>query len=291
MAAAAQQAKAKAGAGTGEFRVTTAPGIDLFARFERPETPKGTVLVVHGVGEHSGRYGNLQKTLVNEGWSWYGFDLRGHGQSTGRRVHIDRWDDYVNDLQRVYDEVRSHAGEGKVFVYGHSMGALITATWAAFRRPTVWGTVLSAIPLVPTLEVPKAKVTAAKILSRVVPTLALANEVNPAHLSRDASVGKAYLLDPLVERKATVRWGAEILGAIAAMNARSAELEIPSLIVHGDKDPIAASVGSIELHKKAAAKDKTVHLYPGALHEVHNELDPERKKLFADVLAWLEARR
>lgn len=276
--------------GAGDFRLTTAPGIDLFVRYNRPPDPRGTVLVVHGVGEHSGRYGHLEQALVSKGWAYYGYDHRGHGQSTGRRVHIDRWEDYTSDLQRVYDEVRSHAGEGKVFVYGHSMGALITATWGAFRRPTVWGLVLSAIPLLPVLPVPKAKIVAAKVLSRVVPTLALANEVDPAALSHDPAVGPAYMRDPLVERKATVRWGAEILRAIDEMNARAAELELPVLLVHGSNDAIASSKGSAHLLEMAVSADKASKVYAGMFHEVHNELAPDREKLFADLMAWLDAR-
>jgi len=280
-----------ASAGRGDFKVHTADGIDLFVRWNRPANSKGTVLVVHGVGEHAGRWANLEKALVDAGWSYYGYDHRGHGRSTGRRVHIDSWDNYLDDLNQVYTEVSAHAGQGKVFVYGHSMGALIVSTWAAFRRPTVWGVILSAIPYRLAVKVPAVKIAAAKILSGVVPTLALANEVDPAVLSHDEAVGKAYRLDPLVETKATVRWGASFLKAIDAINARAGEMQTPFLIVHGTGDVIADSKGSEEFAAKAVSADKTVKLYPGAFHEVHNEPPAERNKLFADVLGWLDARK
>src|SRR5579859_1372643 len=128
----------------GDRMVTVSPGIDLFLRWSRPEaSPKATVLVVHGVGEHGGRYANVEDALTRSGYSFYVYDHRGHGRSTGRRVYMDRFADYVDDLSRMFEEVKVAAGGGKVFVYGHSMGALIVATWAAFRRPAAWGVVLS----------------------------------------------------------------------------------------------------------------------------------------------------
>src|SRR4051812_46528800 len=277
------------GPGSGDFRLTTAPGIDLFVRWHRPANPKGTVLVVHGVGEHGGRWTNLEEALVAANWSFYTFDHRGHGRSTGRRVHVDRFDDYLNDLTRVYDEVRAHAGEGKVFVYGHSMGGMITALWAALRRPTVWGVIIAAPPFKLAVQVPKVKIAAAKILSKIVPTLALGNEVDPALLSHDPAVGKAYKLDPLVETKATVRWGDEFLKAQEIVKTRGGEIEVPFLVVHGTADALADYRGVEDFVTKAVSPDKTVKLYEGMFHELHNELAPDRAKLFADVIGWLNA--
>lgn len=280
-----------AGPGTADFRITTAPGIDLFVRYRRPANPKGTVLVVHGVGEHAGRWANLEHALVEGGWSYYGYDHRGHGQSTGRRVHIDRFSNYLDDLQRVYDEVRAHAGEGKVFVYGHSMGAMVVALWAALRRPTVWGVILAAAPFRLAVKVPKVKIAAAKILSKIVPTLVLANEVDPAILSHDPAVGKAYRLDPLVETKATVRWGDEFLKAQVEIKTRGAEIEVPVLLLHGTGDALADYRGTEDFVTAAISSDKTVKIYDGLFHELHNEPAADRNRVFGDVLAWLEARR
>lgn len=287
MATAAEAAEAR----QGERIVTTAPGIDLHLRWVRPRgTPKGTVLLAHGVGEHAGRYGNLEAALTAGGWAFYAYDHRGHGRSTGRRVHVDAFDDYLDDLQKVYEEVRSLAGEGKVFVYGHSMGGLIVTSWAALRRPTVWGIVASAPAIRLAVKVPYAKILAARALSRVTPRLALANEVDPAALSRDPAVGRSYMMDPLVERKATVRWGAEFLDAVDRIQRRAHELETPCLLLHGEADVITASSGSADLHKLASSADKTLKLYPGFFHELHNEPEPDRKRVFGDVLAWLDAR-
>ena len=275
----------------GEKTVQGVGGVDLHLRWVKPDAPKGTVLLVHGVGEHGGRYLNLERALTEAGWSFYVYDHRGHGKSGGLRVHVDKFDDYVDDLAKVYEEVKAHAGQGKVFVYGHSMGALIVALWAGLRRPTVWGVILSAPPFEPALKVPKAKIIGAKVLTNVLPKLALANEVDPNALSRDTAVGRAYVMDTLVQRKATVRWGAEILAAIDRMNARAAEMQAPMLIVHGGSDAIAAANGSKAFVEKAASADKTLKVYEGHFHELHNELQADRTKVFADVLAWLDARK
>lgn len=273
-----------------EKRVVAADGVELHLRWTFAPRPKGTVLVVHGIGEHGGRYWNVEDALLPAGWSVFTYDHRGHGRSTGRRTHVNRFDDYADDLQRVYDEVQSIAGKGKVFLWGHSMGALIITVWAGLRRPAVWGAILVAPPFRIAVPVPKAKIVAAKILSNIVPALALANEVDPGLLSRDPAVGKAYALDPLVQRKATVRWGAEFLAAVDRVNARAQEVQVPYLLLHGTGDQITSAEGSKEFHDKTASSDKALKLYEGYYHELHNEPEAERAKVFADVLAWLDAR-
>lgn len=273
-----------------EKQLTMADGVTLHMRWTMAASPKGTVLVVHGVGEHGGRYKNVEDALLPAGWNVFTYDHRGHGRSTGRRTHVDRFDVYADDLQRVFDEVQSLAGKGKIFVWGHSMGGLITTVWAGLRRPAVWGAILVAPPYRIAVPVPKAKILAAKVLSNLVPTLSLANEVDPSWLARDPAVGRAYVTDALVERKATVRWGAEFLAAIDRVNARASEVQVPYLLLHGTGDKITASDGSKEFHAKTASSDKTLTLYDGYFHELHNEPEGERAKVFADVLAWLEKR-
>ena len=273
-----------------ETRVQAGPGVELALRWSIAPKAKGAILLVHGVGEHGGRYAGLEKTLVDAGWSFFVYDHRGHGQSTGRRGHVNAFDDYVDDLQKVFEETQAIAGKGKVFVYGHSMGGLIAATWAALRRPTVWGVILSAPAFRIAVQVPAAKILAAKVLSRVVPTLALANEVDPAVLCRDPAVCKAYAVDPLVERKATVRWGAEFLAAVARINLRASEMQAPYLLLHGTADRITSHEGSKAFHAKTASADKTLKLYDGYFHELHNEPEPDRKRFVGDLTSWLNAR-
>lgn len=273
-----------------EKQVIAADGVFLHLRWTLAPNAKGTVLVVHGIGEHGGRYKNVEEALLPAGWNVFTYDHRGHGRSTGRRTHVDRFDDYADDLQRVFDEVQSLAGKGKIFVWGHSMGGLITTVWAGLRRPAVWGAILVAPPYRIAVPVPKVKILAAKLLSNVVPTLALANEVDPSLLSRDPSVGKAYATDALVERKATVRWGAEFLAAVDRVNARASEVQVPYLLLHGTADKITSSEGSREFHAKTASSDKTLSIYEGYFHEMHNEPEGERAKVFAEVVAWLDKR-
>lgn len=273
-----------------EKQIAMADGTTLHLRWTVAPNAKGTVLVVHGIGEHGGRYKNVEDALVPAGWNVFTYDHRGHGRSTGRRTHVDRFDVYADDLQRVFDDVQSLAGKGKIFVWGHSMGGLITTIWAGLRRPAVWGAILVAPPYRIAVPVPKAKILAAKILSNIVPTLALANEVDPSWLARDPAVGRAYATDALVERKATVRWGAEFLAAIDRVNARASEVQVPYLLLHGTGDKITSSEGSKAFHAKTASSDKTLTIYDGFFHELHNEPEGERARVFADVIAWLDKR-
>jgi alpha-beta hydrolase superfamily lysophospholipase len=241
--------------------------------------------VVHGYGEHGGRYGFLVDDVVPRGYAVFTFDLRGHGRSPGRRGHINRFADYLTDTRAFLTHVRRACPDTPVVLLGHSMGGLIAAALAEEGDDGLAGVVLSSPFLAMRLAVPALQVKAARLLSRVTPTLRMNNPLRAEQLSHDAAVVAATNADPLNHRRTTARWGAEILRAQPAVMAAAGRLRLPLLLLYADDDPIADPRAAEELFERASSADKVKHCYAGYYHEIFNEVG--RAAVFEDLAAWL----
>ena len=242
--------------------------------------PWATVLMVHGIGEHSGRYERTGRLLAEAGLDVHAFDIRGHGLSGGRRVYVRRWEDFLDDLEVRLRAVRE---PGRPLVlFGHSMGALIALTYACSDRPAPDLLVLSAPPL--GAAVPVWQRSLAPILSRLAPTLVLANPISGDQLSRDPAVGTAYFADPLVQPRSTARLGAELLKAMKRGRAGLGRLNVPTLVIHGGADTLVPTRVSEPL---AAIPGVERRVLPGLRHETLNE--PEGPQVVAAIVEWLRA--
>ncbi|MDX1392947.1 MAG: alpha/beta hydrolase [Gemmatimonadota bacterium] len=262
------------------------------------ETPRATVLILHGVCEHGGRYSRLAGSLTRVGLRVIAPDLRGHGRSVGRRCHVDRWSEYPADVDGVAAARCADARE-PLFVFGHSMGALIAielamrATSSAAPgvrgvggRP-VTGWILSGAGIEPTGIAKPWLVAIAKLLSGIAPRVTLDLGIGAEALSHDPGVIEAYRSDPLVENRATVRWGTEALAALDRIRAGAAGIDAPVLILHGGADPLSKPEGSRWL-AEAIGEGATLRIYDGALHEPHN--DPAFADAATDIVAWVDER-
>jgi alpha-beta hydrolase superfamily lysophospholipase len=249
-----------------------------------PERARASVLVVHGFGEHSGRYEHVGQWLAERGFAVHAYDHRGHGRSAGRRCHVDRFDEYLDDLAVVLEQVRADAPETPLFLIGHSMGGLVVATFARERSPSVCGVVLSGAAL----AVPEgnSRIRIARLIRAVLPRLRLSAGLDLAGLSTDPRVLAAYLADPLVERKMTASLAVELLGAVARTGPGGADVALPLLVLHGGDDSICASEGSERF--AAAARTARLIRYRGLRHEIFNE--PSFRDVLADVASFFEER-
>lgn len=264
-------------------------GVDLFVQTWEPVGAiRGVVAVVHGISEHSGRYGYLVERLTKHGFAVAAFDNRGHGRSRGVHGHIDSWADYREDVRAFIRYVSAHFMRIPLFLYGHSLGALIVSDYVLFYPQGLDGVILSGHPLQPTGAAKPYLVLIARILSRYKPLMALPLGVADDALSRDPAVVKAFGSDPLVHRKVTARWGVETLGAIDRVRARAGEIQLPLLVLHGGADRVNSAKGSEELFKLVSSTDKQLRIYPGGFHEPHNDLD--RETVMSDVIGWLDER-
>jgi acylglycerol lipase len=249
-----------------------------------PERARASVLVVHGFAEHSGRYEHVGQWLAQRGFAVHAYDQRGHGRSAGRRCHVTRFDEYLDDLAVVLNQVRGDAPLDPLFLVGHSMGGLVVAMFARERSPQVSGVVLSGAAL----AVPEgsSRIRIARVLRAVVPRLRLSAGLDLAGLCTDSSVVEAYLADPLVERYMTASLAAELLSAVERTGPRGADVSLPLLALHGGNDPICAPEGS-ERFAAAALAGRFVR-YPGLRHEIFNE--PSFPEVLSDVVSFFEDR-
>jgi alpha-beta hydrolase superfamily lysophospholipase len=270
----------------GMFEATD--GLRLFEQWWRPEgEPKAVVAIVHGYGEHSGRYIHVAEHLVRHGYAVDAFDLRGHGRSEGARCFIRSFDEHLVDVDSFLRRVRERVPGKPVFLLGHSMGGAIVTMFAITRQPDVRGVILSGAGLKISASVSPLMVGIVRFLGGIFPKLPTL-KLDSSLISRDPEVVKRYDNDPLVHRGGVpARTGAELFQAIKHIQAQMETVTLPLLIMHGTVDALADPEGSKELYARARSSDKTLKLYEGLYHEVLNE--PEKAQVLADVVQWLDA--
>ena len=259
----------------------------LLRRGWLPERPWGVLLVVHGYAEHSGRYEDLGSWFAARGLAVEAYDQRGHGRSEGAHCHVERFDEFLDDLDRILEGVREEHADLPIALLGHSMGGLVVSAFLADRRPPVAAAATSGAALAIGPGVSRGRITAARLLRRLAPRLSLGSGLDPAGLSRDPEVVRRYLEDPLVYRTMTTSLAAELLGAIPAVARRAVEVQVPMLLLHGSDDPLCPIEGSRAFHGGVRVPGSAFRAYPGLRHEIFNE--PERVTVFGDLLEWLRA--
>ena len=260
-------------------------GLRIHARTWLPAgPPTGVVVIAHGFAEHGGRYAAVAARLVAEGIAVRAADHRGHGLSEGRRTSVVRFDDYVDDLTTV-----DRAGTCTLAVA--ASGAARSQHGRSHRaRPrgapnsSLDGLVLSAPAACPR-EVSTFTLAVGRALSRIAPnTGVLRLPLN--RISRDAAVVDAYNNDPLVFRTPIrARLGAEMLDAMARVEAGLPSLRIPLLVMQGTADGLVDPGCGPHVYDRAGSTDKTLKMYDGLWHEIFNE--PERDHVLGDLTAWL----
>jgi acylglycerol lipase len=277
----------------GSGRLAGIGGLELFHRWWRPELvdtdpPAAVVVLVHGAGEHSGRYEHVAERLVGDGYAVHALDHRGHGRSQGPRALIDRVDHAVTDLNALVSAAVAHesAASIPVVMVGHSMGAMIALRYASDHQHRLDGLALSGA--LASIEASTALRIVGRVVSAVAPTLGLI-AINSSLISRDPAVVEAYRSDPLVHHgKLPARTAAEIADTVADFPRRVHEITIPTLVMYGTEDRLCPPAGSEMLGERIGAADKRVIPYDGLYHEIFNE--PERDAVLSDLSEWLAAR-
>lgn len=256
----------------------TRDGLTQLRRRWLPEDPWGAVLMVHGIGEHSGRYVHVGAALADGGLATVGYDQRGFGRSGGRRAWVESWSRYHDDLEDHMAELRALGVP--VVLFGHSLGGLVALTYVLSPRPAPDRLVLSAPALA--AATPRWMRPLARPISMLVPNLRLKSGIGLDTLSRDEDVQRAYEADPLVEDASTTQLGAEIFAAMAQANAGLHELTVPTLVIHGADDRLVPTASSAPLADVPCVQRR---VYPGLRHECCNE--PEGLEVVADIVDWI----
>ena len=254
----------------------------------RAPDPVAAIALVHGYGDHGGRHTWFGEDMAARGYAVYAYDLRGHGQSSGTRGQIRRFDDYLDDTVIFLDEVRRRRPGKAVVLLGHSLGGLICARLAEERPCDVRALVLSSPFFALTVQPEPMKLLGAKLLSAVWPGHDVGNTVRAEDLSHERTVVEAYVTDPLVHHVATARWATETLNAQDAAMAAASSITLPLLVLYGTDDEVADPAFAEGFFTRAGSADKKLVHYVGLYHELFNEVG--REQVFGDVAAWLAER-
>ena len=272
---------------TRDWEWTSQDGLEMYAQSWEPENkPKAIVCLVHGLGEHVGRYTHVAVDLTKAGYVLTGYDLRGHGKSGGPRGHTPSYEALMDDTSKFINLVKNHYPQLPCFLYGHSLGGTLVINFALCRSAELSGVIATGPWLKLAFQPPAPKVILGRIMDNILPGFSQASGLETAALSRDSEIVRAYENDPLVHDKISARlflntfdtglWALEYAG----------ELTLPLLLMHGGADRIT-SVEASQQFAKSAGEKVTLRIWEGFYHEIHNE--PEQKEVFAFTIEWLNS--
>lgn len=279
-----------------DYALITPDGLKLHVREWPLAEARRTVVIVHGLGEHIGRYVHVGAQLNGWGWRVVGYDQRGHGLSDGARGRLAHADDLLRDLAQVIDAVRvDHPGE-PLLLLGHSMGGAVAARFVAeglaSTAPVLpaapWARSVDALVLSsPALAAGTSPVQKMllRLLGPLAPNLALGNGLDPAWVSRDPAVVKAYVDDPLNHDRISLRLARFILDAGEAVRSRAAAWKLPTLLLYAGGDRCVLPAGSAAFARAAPPDVVTAREFAPLYHEIFNE--PEQRDVFAALEQWL----
>jgi alpha-beta hydrolase superfamily lysophospholipase len=275
--------------------LTGTDGTKLFVRQNTPTLHpkesvgqyKAAILLVHGFGEHSGRYTHVADFFNQNGYALIAFDNRGHGKSDGKRGHAPRFESYMDDIETVLQDAQKALGSTPLFLYGHSMGGNLVLNYIIRRKPEILRGAIATGPWIQLAFEPKPiMITIGKLMRSIFPTFTQSAGVVADHISKDPEVVKAYKNDPLVHSKITASAGIGLNESAAFLNTHTGVLPVPCLILHADEDKLTAQPASEAFAKRVQNVDYKI--WAGMYHEIHNE--PNKAAVLNYILGWMDAR-
>lgn len=262
--------------------------LKFFVRSWVPDKkPKAVVALVHGHGEHTGRYAHVGEAFTRAGYALTAFDLRGHGKSGGPRGHTPDYEALMDDIAAFLGLVAGRYPKLPVFLYGHSTGGNLVLNFALRRKPDVVGVIATDPWLKLAFDVPAARIILARVMDRIAPGFTQNSGLETAAISRDPEIVKAYVNDPLVHEKITVRFYMVIHKSGLWAIEHAAEFPVPLLLMHGTGDRLTSWQASHEFAERAG-KIATWRAWDGWYHEIHNE--PEKVKVLKVMTDWMDQR-
>lgn len=268
-----------------DFAWSTPKNIPLYACEWKPDEPARAVIVlIHGIGEHIGRYEHVAKMFTDNRYAVIAADLVGHGKSSGQRGHIDSYDDFLDIIDWMLQEAKNRYPGLPRFIYGHSLGGNLGLYYTQKRDPQISGLIITSPGLQPT-NVPPLKYALGKILYAIYPRFKFTNSLDATGLSHDEAVLKAYISDPLVHPYVSARLGLDLINTGKAIRENCCDFKIPLLLLHGTDDRLVNISGTSEFVRNLTSDVQFVEI-AGGYHELHNE--PNKADIFRIWLAWLE---
>jgi alpha-beta hydrolase superfamily lysophospholipase len=264
---------------------TRFPGFEVV-----PDAPKAGLIVVHGIAEHGGRYRHVAAALAASGIATFVYDQRGHGLHPGVRTHVDDFELFAHDVQTVASAVRARFPALPLFVWGHSMGSVIVTLAAVQGMDWTRGVITSGCALDALPSLTGLRGWGLGLAVTLLPRLRINIGVDATRLTRVEAAQRAHMSDPLVPRSASLRLLHGFAAACHTCKDNLPRIELPWLAIHGSEDKVCPVSGSEQLIRDLAASDKQLVLYPGLLHEPHNEHDAARSAVFDLMSSWILSR-
>lgn len=270
----------------GTFNFKTNDGLTMLGRvWQTTGTPKGIINLIHGLGEHTGRYAHIAEALTKVGYNLIGFDLRGHGLSEGKRGHTPDYDYIMDDVELFLEKSNEFfGGDHPHFLYGHSLGGTIVLNYALRHKPALRGVIATDPALRLSFEPPKFKLVMGKIMADLMPSFSMNNALDVNALSRDAAIVKAYQDDVLVHDRLSAKLVMELFDSGKYAMDHANEWTLPLLLMHGSEDRISSCKASEEFADIAGDK-VTFKEWEGYYHEIHNDFGKE--DVITLMINWL----
>ncbi len=272
-----------------EFGWPTRDGKKVFACEWLPELAavQAAVVIVHGMGEHTGRYSHVAEMLTDEGCAVLAFDQLGHGRTEGKRGHTNTYEDLLEGIDRLRKEAAGQYPGRPVFLYGHSMGGNLTLNYVLRRKTNLAGAVVSSPWLKLAFDPPAVKIALARAIQHVYPSYTDRTAFRPNHLTSDPEMLKRLREDKLGHGLITAKFFLEVHRAGRYALEHASELSVPVLLMHGDTDTVTSAAAS-RLFAERAGGLCTYREWPGFRHELHNENG--REDVFRTVREWIKNR-
>lgn len=261
-------------------------GLNLYYQSWHPQGQvQAVVVIVHGLGSHSGLFNNVVHYLVSQSYVVYALDLRGHGRSPGQRGYINAWAEFREDLSAFLQQIQEQEPSCPYFLWGNSLGGAIVLEYALRFSKGLQGVIVTA-PALGRVGLSPLKISIGLLLSRVWPRFSLKVGIDHSAISRDQSVVSAYAQDPLRHDYGSARLATEFFAAADWINSHASDLQIPLLLLHGSADRVTFPESSWAFCERVTFPDKECYEYPGSYHDLH--VDINYREVLVDIGRWLE---
>jgi len=269
-----------------EFSWNTNDGKKIYAKEWKPEGDvKAVVALVHGLGEHIGRYDHVAEAFGKAGFSMVGFDQRGHGRSDGVRGH-ESYDDAMRDITKNIQNAKERYPAKPVFLYGHSLGGNLVLYYSLTQKPELKGVIATSPGLATASPLPPTLLVLTKVLYRLAPSAKIKNGLDLQGLSHDPAVAEKYIADPLVHPFISPRLALDMLNAGNYCVEHAAEFPLPLLLMQGTADRLVSPKRTKDFAQAAPLSKITYKEWPDFYHEMHNE--PQKAEVINTMISWME---
>ena len=258
---------------------------DFFGQYWQPETTKAIVVLIHGMGEHSGRYQHVAEELVENNYGVIAFDHFGHGKTSGKRGHNPNYEAVLESISKLIVKAKEVFGNKPMFLYGHSMGGNAVINYTLRKKHSFKGVIATSPMLKLAFQPPAWKLSLGKLMQKIAPSITLPSELDASGISRIKEEVDAYVNDSLVHDKISPNFSLSFFDAADWAIENASKLETPVFLLHGTEDKIIDYKGTETFAKNS--ENATLKLYKGGYHELHNDLCKD--DLLQDVVNWLNS--